>query len=57
MELHTYPNIIWNHSGSFKMLGIQYCLLKEDKYKDNYISKIDQIKRFLNDWPLRKISL
>ena len=57
MELHTYTNIIWNHSDSFKMLGIQYCLLKEDKYKDNYISKIDQIKRLLNDWSLRKISL
>jgi hypothetical protein len=50
MELHTYTNIIWNHSGTFKMLGIQY-------YKDNYISKIDQIKRLLNDWSLRKISL
>ena len=29
LELHTYPNNIRNHSGSFKMLGIQYCLLNK----------------------------
>jgi hypothetical protein len=28
-EFHTYPNNIWNHSGSFKLLGIQYRLLNK----------------------------
>ena len=30
---------------------------KEDKYIDNYISKIDKIKRLSNDYSLRNISL
>jgi hypothetical protein len=29
LELHTYPNNIWNHSGSFKLLCIQYCLFNK----------------------------
>ena len=29
LELHTYPNNIRNHSGSFKLLGIQCCLLNK----------------------------
>jgi hypothetical protein len=44
-------------SGSFKLLGIQYSLAKDDRYIDNYYSKLEKIKKLLNDWSLRNISL
>ena len=47
----------WNHSVSFKLLGIQYSLAKDDRYIDNYYSKLENIKKLLNDWSLRNISL
>ena len=57
LELKTHTDIEWNHSGSFKSLGIQYSLAKDDRYIDNYYSKLEKIKKLLNDWPLRNISL
>jgi hypothetical protein len=44
LELKTNTDIEWNHSGSFKLLGIQY-------------SKLEKMKKLLNDWSLRNISL
>ena len=44
-------------SGSFKLLGIQYSLAKNDRYIDNYYLKLEKIKKLLNDWSLRNISL
>ena len=57
LELKTNTDIEWNHSGSFKLLGIQYSLAKDDRYIDNYYSKLEKIKKLLNDWSLRNISL
>jgi hypothetical protein len=59
LELKTNTDIEWNHSGSFKLLGIQYSLAKDDRYMyiDNYSSKLEKIKKLLNDWSLRNISL
>ena len=57
LELKTNIDIEWNHSGSFKLLGIQYSLAKDDRYIDNYYSKLEKIKKLLNDWSLRNISL
>jgi hypothetical protein len=53
----NFTDIEWNHSGSFKLLGIQYSLAKDDRYIDNYYSKLEKIKKLLNDWSLRNISL
>jgi hypothetical protein len=39
------------------LLGIQYSLAKDDKYIDNYYSKLEKMKKLLNDWSLRNISL
>jgi hypothetical protein len=39
------------------LLGIQYSLSKDDRYIDNYYSKLEKIKKLLNDWSLRNISL
>ena len=57
LELKTNTDIEWNHSGSFKLLGIQYYIAKDDRYTDNYYSKLEKIKKLLNDWSLRNISL
>ena len=57
LELKTNTDIEWNHSGSFKLLGIQYYLAKDDRYIDNYYSKLEKIKKLLNDWSFRNISL
>jgi hypothetical protein len=59
LELKTNTDIEWNHSGSFKLLGIKYSLAKDDRYMyiDNYYSKLEKIKKLLNDWSLRNISL
>jgi hypothetical protein len=55
LELKTNTDIEWNHSGSFKLLGIQYSLAKNDRYIDNYYSKLEMIKKLLNDWSFRNI--
>jgi hypothetical protein len=57
LELKTNTDIEWNHFGSFKLLGIQCSLAKDDIYIDNYYSKLEKIKNLLNDWSLRNISL
>ena len=56
-ELQTNKPIKWNHSGAFKLLGIQYSLHKSDRYIDNFTQKIEKIQRLLGDWSLRNISL
>ena len=57
LELKTNTDIEWNHSGSIKLFGIQYSLAKDDRYIYNYYSKLEKIKKLLNDWSLRNISL
>jgi hypothetical protein len=37
--------------------GIQYSLAKDDIYIDNYYSKIEKIKKLLNDWSLRPFNI
>ena len=56
-ELNTTRLIKWNHSGNFKLLGMQYSLAKSDPYIDNFTHNIKKIKRLLSDWSLRNISL
>jgi hypothetical protein len=38
-ELQTNKPIKWNHSGAFKLLGIQYSLHKSDRYIDNFTQR------------------
>lgn len=57
MELPTKTTVKWNHSGCFKLLGIQYSLSKQEKYIDNFTQNITKIKKLLKDWSLRNISL
>ncbi|XP_063408202.1 uncharacterized protein LOC134691566 [Mytilus trossulus] len=56
-ELNTNKTIIWNHSGNFKLLGIQYCLSKVDICVDNYLEKIQKVKNLLSDWSFRNITI
>ena len=56
-ELQITKKIIWNHKGTFKLLSIKYSLIKNDKYIDNFTEKIEKVKRLLNDWSFRNLSL
>ena len=57
VELKTDKKIMWNHTGNFKLLGIQYCLGKNNIYMDNYVEKIQKVKNLLSDWSFRNISI
>lgn len=49
-------NLLWNHSGKFKLLGIYYDLTKPDKTLGNFIDKIQSVKRLLNNWIYRELT-
>ena len=56
-ELKTQKPIIWNHEGTFKLLGIEYEVNSEDSTGKNYKNKIKSVKNLLNDWSFRSLSL
>ena len=57
LELNTEQTIAWNHSGSFKLLGIKYSLAKPNLYLDNFTEKIEKVNRLLHDWSFKNLSL
>ena len=56
-EIKTEKPLLWSKNGIFKLLGIRYELYKNDIYKQNFTEKITVIKKLLNDWSLRNLSL
>ena len=52
------PNrkLSWNTSGKFKLLGIRFNLLNEDKTLENYTEKIKSMKSLLNLWSYRNLT-
>ena len=56
-ELITEKRIIWNHEGTFKLLGIEFNVNYEDIIGINYTNKIRPAQRLLNDWSFRSLSL
>ncbi len=56
-KLQTQENLTWNFGGKFKLLGIQYDLQREDFYHLNVPTRVISIKKILNDWSLRDISI
>ena len=47
----------WNWEGKFKLLGIQYNLSKENILAENFTIYYNEIKRILNNWTLRKLTI
>ena len=56
-ELITQKPIVWNHEGTFKLLGIEFDVNSEDITGINYKKKLEAVKRVLNDWSFRTLSL
>ena len=50
-------NITWNHSGIFKLLGIKYNFNKTDIYEDNFTEKLNKVKKLLQNWSFRNLSI
>ena len=55
-EIKTEKPLLWSKNGIFKLLGIRYIYIN-DIYKQNFTQKITVIKKLLNDWSLRNLSL
>ena len=47
----------WNTDGKFTLLGITFELNEKDKTAINYKNALDKVKRLLNTWTLRKLTL
>ena len=56
-ELHTNKTISWNHTGNFKLLGIKYEMNNDNHYKINFTDKIAKLKKLLEDWYFRNLSI
>ena len=56
-ELRTQKPIIWNHGGKFKLLGIEFDVNNEDVTGINFPKKLESVKKLLNDWSFRSLSL
>ena len=54
-KLLPEKNLVWNHSGRFKLLGIWFELAKMDKTLCNFTAKINSIKSLLNTWAYREL--
>lgn len=56
-EYNLDENIIWNHSGKFKLLGIHYNLEKVSICDENLEIKIESMRKLLSDWSFRNLTL
>ena len=55
--LQTNKEVIWNKKGAFKVLGIDYALQKDNMVIHNFHNKIDKMKKVVNAWSFRNLSL
>jgi hypothetical protein len=49
-------NLLWNHSGKFKVLGIEFDLGCPNKVINNFHTKFKKVKSVLNSWIHRELS-
>ena len=56
-EINTILPVLWNHGGIFRLLGTNYNLNNDNITHENFIEGLQKIKRLLNDWSLRSLSL
>ena len=56
-EYKTNQNLLWNHEGKFKLLGIIYDLKKDDFTEDNFKEKLQSMKNLLHDWAFRNLTI
>ena len=56
-QIPTRKPLLWNLTGKFKLLGINYNLQKENYLLENYQNNIKSITRILNSWCFRNVSL
>ena len=56
VEYLPHRNLLWNHSGKFKVLGIEFDLSASDKVLCNFHTKIEKIKSILNTWVHRELT-
>jgi hypothetical protein len=49
-------NLLWNHSGKLKVLGIEFDLGCPNKIINNFHTKFKKVKSVLNSWIHRELS-
>ena len=55
--MKTNLEVTWNKTGVFKVLGIDYNLQKDNMIIENFHNKLDKMKKVVNDWSFRNLSL
>ena len=56
-EIQTDKTLKWNHEVCFKLLGIKYELNKQNFFEINFTDKIKKLKKLLEDWLFRNLSI
>jgi hypothetical protein len=56
IEYLPHRNFLWNHSGKFKVLGIEFDLGCPNKVINNFHTKFKKVKSVLNSWIHRELS-
>ena len=56
IEYLPHRSLLWNHSGKFKVLGIEFDLGCPNKVINNFHTKLKKVKSVLNSWIHRELS-
>jgi hypothetical protein len=56
IEYLPHRNLLWNHSGKFKVLGIEFDLGCPNKVINHFHTKFKKVKSVLNSWIHRELS-
>ena len=56
IEYLLHRSLLWNHSGKFKVLGIEFDLGCPNKVINNFHTKFKKVKSVLNSWIHRELS-
>ena len=56
IEYLPHRKLLWNHSGKFKVLGIEFDLGCPNKVINNFHTKFKNVKSVLNSWIHRDLS-